>query len=145
MTKTELEQYIKLKKEVLTIQRRIDKLEGKNVPVVAGKVQSSMDDFPYMRTHVTVQMYEPGANDAVNKAIDILNKRLDRCNAQMVDIEQFIDKIPDSELRNIFHLRYIEGMKLKEIAAEVNEDLSGIGKKITAYLQLSNNSKKSVI
>lgn len=135
MTKKELEQYIKLKKEIDTIGKRLEKLYEKEPPEVAGKVQASSDGFPWLRYRVTVQMYEPKANAELNKTIDILRERLERCDKQMKDVEEFIDNIPDSELRNIFELRYIEGLKLREIADRVNLDLSVVGKKITAYLR----------
>lgn len=135
MTKKELEQYTKLKREIESIGKRYDKLCAKEVPEVAGKVQASENGFPWMRYRMTVQMYEPKANDEINKIINILRERLERCDRQMKEVEQFISSISDSELRNIFELRYIEGLKLKEIADRVNLDLSVVGKKITAYLR----------
>lgn len=145
MTKKELEQYCKLKREIAIINKRLDSLRDRDVPVVAGKVMASGKEFPYLPGRVSVQMCDPKVNEAISRTIDILSERLVRCNVLMFEIEEFINGIRDSELRQIFTLRYIEGMKLKDIAAEVDEDLSGVGKKITAYLQLSNNSKKSVL
>ncbi|MGN0506651.1 MAG: sigma-70 family RNA polymerase sigma factor [Lachnospiraceae bacterium] len=145
MEKKDLEQYCKLKREVKSLWDRLNKLEHKEIPEVSGKVQASETDFPYLPYGVSVKMYEPKTNDAINKTIGILKKRLEQCNTEMLKVEQFIDRIPDSELRLIFQMRYIDGKKLREVAMELNEDLSGIGKKITAYLKVSNNSKKSVI
>lgn len=145
MTKNELEQYCKLKKEVAGLTRRLDKLQSKEVPVVAGKVLSSDSVFPYLSHRVGVEMYDPGISDKLNETIALLQKRLSDCAEQMLRVESFISTISDSELRQIFQLRYIDGRKLRDIAAELNQDLSGIGKKITAYLQLSNNSKKSML
>lgn len=145
MEKKDLEQYCKLKREVKSLWDRLNKLEHKEIPEVSGKVQASEKDFPYLTYGVTVKMYEPKINDAINKTISILKKKLEQCNTEMLKIEQFIDRIPDSELRLIFRMRYIDGLKLREIAIELNEDLSGVGKKINAYLKISNNSKKTVI
>lgn len=145
MTKTELEQYCKLKKEVKTLMWRLDKLQGKDVPVVAGKVQSSDSDFPFLPLRVSVEMHDPAINSKVKETVTLLQTRLKKCTEQMLRTEEFIDDIPDSELRQIFELRYIDGMKLRDISKELNQDLSGIGKKITAYLQVSNNSKKSML
>jgi len=143
--KEELEQYCKLKKEIGYLRNRLDRLYGRDIPVVAGKVQASERSYPCIRKHVSVQMYEPVANDKLNEAITILEERQRRCNEKMLEIERYIDSIRDSELRQIFEMRYIEGMKLREIAEQMNLDLSGIGKKITSYLQVSNNSKKSML
>ena len=145
MTKKELEQYSKLKKEIGTLECKIDKLREKDIPVVMGVVQSSEPYFPYLPCRMAVKMYEPKQADTIEQLLDILEKRVERCNEEMIKIEKFIDQIADSELRQIFEWRYMEGKKLREIAKEFNQDLSGIGKKITSYLQLSNNSKKNVI
>lgn len=145
MDKKELEQYCKLKKEIGYLRNRLDRLYGRDIPVVAGKVQASERSYPCIRKHVSVQMYEPVANDKLNEAIAILEERQRRCSEKMLEVERYIDRIEDGELRQIFEMRYIEGMKLREIAEQMNLELSGIGKKITSYLQVSNNSKKSVL
>ena len=145
MTKKELEQYCKLKKEVAYPQRRLDKLYDKDIPEISGKVQASDPEYPCIRKSVSVQMYEPKANDELNKVIAILEERQRKGEEKMLEVERYIDKIEDAELRQIFEMRYMEGKKLHEIADALNQDLSGIGKKITAHLQLSNNSKKSML
>lgn len=145
MTKKELEQYCKLKKEVAYLQRRLDRLYDKDIPEISGKVQASDPEYPCIRKSVSVQMYEPKANDELNKVIALLEERQRRGEEKMLEVERYIDKIEDAELRQIFEMRYMEGKKLHEIADALNQDLSGIGKKITAHLQLSHNSQKSVL
>lgn len=145
MTKEGLEQYCKLKKEIAYLQKRLDKLYEKEVPVVSGKVQASEPQYPCIMRRVSVKMHDPEVNDSRKKIIALLGEREQRCNEKILEIEKYIDSIEDSELRQLFELRYIEGMKLREIADVMNLELSGIGKKITAYLQLSNNSKKTVL
>lgn len=145
MTKKELEQYCKLKKEVAYLQRRLDKLYDKDIPEISGKVQASAPEYPCIMRGVAVQMYEPKANDELNKVIALLEDRQRRCEEKMLEVERYIDKIEDAELRQIFEMRYMEGMKLEVIAETLNQERSGIGKKITAYLQLSHNSQKSML
>lgn len=145
MTKEELKQYRKLVKEITYLEKELNKLYDKPVQEIAGKVQASAPEYPCIRKSVSVQMFEPKANAARRKTIAILEDRKRRCEKTKLEIERYIDKIKDSELRLIFRMRYVQGKKLKEIADALNQDLSGIGKKITAYLQLSNNSKKSVL
>lgn len=145
MTKNELGQYIKLKKEIGVLEGRISKLQAREVPEVAGKVQSTSKDFPWIPVRVSVQMYSPKINDEINKNIKLLEQRLERSWQQCREIEAYIDRIQDSELRMIFQMRYIEGMKLREIADKVNLDLSVVGKKITGYLQFAKNAKNEVV
>lgn len=145
MTKNELEQYCKLKKEIAYLKRRLDRLYDKEVPEISGKVQASAPEYPCIRKSVAVQMYEPKANDARNEVITLLKDRQRRCEEKMLEVERYIDKIEDAELRQIFEMRYMEGRKLREIADEVNLDLSVVGKKITAYIEFANNAKKKVV
>ena len=141
MTKEELEQYIKLKREIGSLDKRLDKLFDKDIPVVSGKVTASSKEFPYTPYHVSVQMEDPKMSDEVNKTIRLLEDRKKRCNEAMLKVEQFIDQIQDSELRQIFEYRYIDGMKLKDIAKIVSLDLSVVSKKITDYLNLQKKQK----
>lgn len=145
MTKKELEQYCKLKKEIAYLQRRVDRLYDKEVPEVSGKVQASAPEYPCIMKRVSVRMNDPKMVYEQKKVIALLEDRQRRCEEKMLEVEQYIDKIEDAELRQIFEMRYMEGRKLREIADVLNQDLSGIGKKITVHLQLSNNSKKSVL
>ena len=145
MTKQELEQYCKLKKEVAYLQGRLDKVRDKDVPEISGKVQASAPEYPCLRKSVTVLINEPKASAARREAIAILENRQRRCEEKMLQVERYIDKIEDAELRQIFEMRYMEGMKLEKIAEVLNQERSGIGKKITAHLQLSHNSQKSVL
>ncbi len=145
LTKEELEQYIKLKREIGSLNKRLDKLFDKDIPIIAGKITASSKDFPYTPYHVSVEMEDPKLADEVNKTIRLLEDRKERCSLLMLRIEQFIDQIKDSELRQVFEYRFIDGMKLKDIAKIVNLDLSVVGKKISNYLKLANNAKKTVI
>jgi len=90
-------------------------------------------------------MHEPKACDELKKVIALLKDRQRRCEEKMLEVERYIDKIEDAELRQIFEMRYMEGKKLEEIAETLNQERSGVGKKITAHLQLSHNSQKSVL
>lgn len=134
MTKEDLEQYCKLEREIAYLQRRLDKLYDKEVPEISGKVQASSPEFPCIMRRVTVKMYEPKAEAARNEVIALLEDRQRRCEEKMLEVEQYIDKIEDAELRQIFEMRYMEGKKLHEIAEKLNQERSGIGKKIRNYL-----------
>lgn len=134
-----------MKQEQELLLRRIKALQAKDVPIVAGKVKASSREFPYTEYRVGVQMYEPVEADRINRMIQIYKERQKKVEQQMLEIETFIDGIEDAEIRQIFEMRFIEGRKLREIADAVNRDLSGIGKKVNSFLQLSKNSKKSVL
>lgn len=134
MTESELKQYQSLLREIDNQERRIDALYGREVPVVAGKVNASSKYFPYTPIRVSVQMEDPVISSEIDKLVKQKKKRIEECWKQAHEIEQFIKAIPDSELRQIFEYRYIDGLKLREIGEMFNRDWSGIGKKIRDYL-----------
>lgn len=142
MDKGRLKQYGALKKELQMLDDKLDKLykRQENVPEVMGKVTGSSKDFPYTQVRTTVRMAEPKENDAIKKLIRIKEQRREQVNDLIVEIEEFIVGIPDSETRQIFELTYLEGKKQREVAEEVGLEQSSISKRITAFLQLSYNS-----
>ncbi len=131
MDKQDLMEYQKLKREQMLLFRRIKALQAKDVPIVAGKVKASSREFPYTEHRVSVQMHEPVEIARINRMMQIYKERQKKVEQQMLEIEIFIDSIEDAEMR--------------QIADAVNRDLSGIGKKVNSFLQLSKNSKKSVL
>ncbi|WP_286810363.1 hypothetical protein [Bacteroides sp. Phil13] len=141
MTKEELEQYVHLYREIGQIQVSIDRLSSKNIPVVAGKVKASSKYFPYTEYRVDVPIETPEIADKVNELIKLKERRLDHCVNQMLDIERFVDDIKDSELRQIFELRYIEGKRMQEVADVVHLDRSVVSRKISNYCNLHTKSQ----
>lgn len=144
MDKKKLSQLRPLKKELELIDRKLDRLyeRQENVPVVMGKVTGSSKDFPYVEVRTSVLMDEPKEADEIERQIRIREKRREQVESLITEIEQFIAEIPDSRDRQIFELRYIEGMKQKDVAEYMGMERSSISKIITAVLQLSHNSQK---
>lgn len=137
MDKGRLKQYRALKKELQMLDDKLDKLyeRQENVPEVMGKVTGSSNDFPYTQVRTTVRMAEPKENDAIKKLIRIKEQRREQVNDLIVEIEEFIAGIPDSETRQIFELTYLEGKKQREVAEQLGYTKGRISQKITQYLK----------
>lgn len=142
MDKKKLERYKPLKRELLMIDKQINRLEERReeLPVVMGKVQSSDHEFPYTERRVSVQMYEPKEAYKIDREIVRKRARKRQIEEEMNGIESFISAMPEGEDRQVFELYYLEGMKQREVADIVGLEQSSISKKITTYLQLSYNS-----
>ena len=69
-----------------------------------------------------------------------LGKELPKAERKKLEIEHFVEGIPDPELRLIFRYRFLDGMKLSDIGDKLMMDRSNVGKKINAFLKLSHNS-----
>lgn len=130
----ELKQLRQLKREIMRIDKAIHKLQSKDVPIVAGKVRGSSKDFPYTEVRTSVLMYEPKANDALNKLICLKEDRRQKAQEQVIEIEEFISGISDSETRQIFEMYFQEGMKQSEIAEKMGIERSTVSKRITGYI-----------
>ncbi len=145
MDKQDLMEYQKLKREQALLLRRIKALQAKDVPIVTGKVKASSREFPYTEHRVSVQMHEPVESDRIKRMMQIYKERQKKVEQQMLEIETFIDGIDDTEIRQIFELRFIEGQKQEQIAKVMHLERSSVSRKISAYFQLSHNSQKSML
>ncbi|MCX4317776.1 MAG: hypothetical protein OSJ52_14260 [Lachnospiraceae bacterium] len=135
MTEKELKDYRKLCREVDDLRQRLEKEKNREIPVVSGKVRGSMREFPYIETHVGVELYEPEAMEVSLERIRRYQTKLLEVERKKLEIEQFVEEIPDPELRLIFRLRFLDGMRLADIGDRLAMDRSWIGKRIRKYLE----------
>ena len=141
MDKQSLMGYQKLKREQVHLLRRIEALQKKEVPVVMGKVKASSRDFPYLEHRISVQMDEPVESDRIKRMFRIYRERQEKIGQQMLQIEEFINGIDDTEIRQIFELRFIEGQKQEQIAKVMHLETSSVSRKISAYMACSHHLK----
>ena len=117
--------------------KAIDKLYDRaaQVPTVLGKVIGSSHDFPYTKVRTTVQIDEPKEADEIERRLRIRKERQEQIRMSVLEIEQFITGIPDSNARQIFEMAYIEGIKQHEIADEVGYSRGRVSQIIDQYLK----------
>lgn len=125
MTKEDLKQYRSLQREREQIQKKIERYERKAaaVPIIKDKVQSSAKEFPYIRTHVTVDAPEPKAYSAWRRLIIIEKRKQIQVLEQLIQIEEFIQQIEDSRTRQIIGMVYVDGKTMEEAGREF--DITG--------------------
>lgn len=100
-----------------------------------GKVSGSCRDFPYTEVRTSVQMLDPVENDRVNR--EIRGKQAEKILVQMEleEIEQYIAKIEDGEIREIFELSFLQGIKQELISKELGYTQGRISQIISSYLK----------
>ncbi len=145
MTEKELNQYRRLISEAEDLQHRIDKLYDKDIDTTHSTVRGSSKSFPFIEFHFGVWVDDPEQVADRDKMIAIYQDRLKYARSEAMKIEQFIKNILDSELRQIFEYRYIDGMKLMDVGDIMGMDRSGIGKKIRTYLNFPTIPIKPII
>lgn len=138
MTEYELIQYRAIKNEIEDLSFRIKKLEEMGVPMISDRVKGSSKHFPYIEKHFYITGVDTQANERRKKWIEELqrkrNSKLEELLEMECQIHDYIYTIPDSEIRLIFTLRYIDGLSQEEIGMKLHMDRSGVSKRITKYL-----------
>lgn len=113
MTKQELEEIFYIKKEIMDLEERINKIEEQS-SMVADAVQKG-----YKRRAIIFGI-------DVKRAYKLQSnyERLQKFKIMLVDkqckIENYIETIPFSEIRQIFRYRYLNAMNWIQVAHEMN-------------------------
>lgn len=136
MDKKTLSGYRKDKKELVAVEKTLTRLEEQldNVPVVMGKVSMSRRSFPYIESHMTVQMTEPNECERISKRIREKEKRRDVLLVRIASVEEFIDNMPNGIDKEIFEMWFLDGMSQKEIGETVGLERSAVSKRVDRYL-----------
>lgn len=137
MDRARLRQYRALKRELESLEDTIERLLDKEmeIPTVKGKVTASGLEWPYIKQHVTVEMVEPKAADAIKRQIWIKKIRKREAECLAAEIEEFIAGIPDSTNRQIFELVFLEGKTMQETGEQLGYTKGRISQKISEVLK----------
>lgn len=135
MTKEELEEVFHLPKEIKQIEERIDKIK-KQSEMVSDVVQNGYKRHAVIYGVDIMRKYRIEKNE--NKLIEFKQK----LEATIKEIENYIETIKNSELRQIFRYRYLDGFELHKVASEMNEKYKtdkysddNVRKRIDRYLE----------
>ena len=136
MTKNDLKSYRKKQRDIHALEVHIHALEqaAERVPVVKDKVQSSMKDFPYTPTHITVDAPDPRAYTKLQRAIIKQRRLKDDMIGELLRLDTFIYSIKDERAQAIIIERYINGDKLKDVAIRYDMTEQGVLKIINKTL-----------
>lgn len=66
--------------------------------------------------------------------------RLEKLKADCEETEQWVEDIPDSQMRRIFRMYYLDGMTYRQIANKMHMDKSTVGRKIDVFLKVAPNA-----
>lgn len=112
MTKEKLIQYCDLKEEVKKLEKRIDRLK-KQSDMVADVVQNG-----YKR-HAVICGYDYNRSYKLDLLELTLQQRYNEALEAQIEIEDWINTIPKSNIRQIFEHRYIDNMSWIQIQCEM--------------------------
>lgn len=113
MDKKLLSQYSDLQKEIPKLRKRIEKLE-KQTSMASDVVQNG-----YKR-HAVIYGFDIIRGNKLNQLKETLVMREAKALIQQTEIEEYINTIDKSDIRQIFEHRYIDGMNWIQIQIAMN-------------------------
>lgn len=137
MNKEKLNMYKPNKKELVLINRQLDRLNDRleEVPVIQGKVSGSSKDYPYIESHVTVQMAEPKAASAIKDRIREKKKRKAWLEAEISEVEEFISAMPNGIEKQVFEMVYLDDMSQEDAAEMIGYTQARVSQIINSVLK----------
>lgn len=135
LTKQQLESYQSNQRLIRRWQTKLQEEQERELPIVSGKVVGSDKEYPYIERRFTVAMSEPTELAKSKLRIETLKKKIDQARKEMDQVERFINQIEDKRTREIFSYRYLDGLKVTEIAKQINYTHGRISQIISDFLK----------
>lgn len=135
MTIKELSQLYWLNREIELDKQKLDELED----LVSGPKAQKLDGMPHMSG------YGDALARSVAEIVDlkaIIAAKQQQCIYERNRLERYIDSIPDSLTRQIFSLRFINGLSWEQVAEHIGgwNTESGVKKRCYRYLKQENKT-----
>lgn len=128
MTKKRLEAYRSEKQEIIELRYKLHHLEAEDF-TGNDVIMDYRSGFPMPQSVVGTDI---GAYFArMNRLISEISRLEQRCQ----EVEQWIERIPDSTTRRIFRMYYEDGQGQRAIAKQLHIDRSLVSKRISNYIK----------
>lgn len=135
MTLEELKEYKNICHRIKQLDKKIMQEECKEIEIVKGKVVGSSPRFPYIETHMSVEMYEPKKSDESIRKKLLYEHEREKLIQQKEIIEDYIESISDIQLKTILHYVIIDGKTLSETGKEIGYSKGRISQIIKKFLK----------
>ena len=141
--KNVLEQYSSIKKEIADIERmiaesnsKIKKFEKQVVSDTVTGTRSDLTTGPIKITGIAQKQIDK-ENELNRNRIQKMKRFKKRLEKLVVEVEEYIQKIPESEIRRIARFRYIDSLEWRQVAVRMGKGYSETScrKKIERFLQ----------
>lgn len=133
MTKEELFKLTKIKSEIEQLKTQIDNIEPEHsIDMVTG----SSIEFPYTKHSIKLEGYDYITYESkVNRIRNRLSKKLIELTDEKDKLTEYIYNLKDSDLRQIFIYRYIDGLIWNEIGKKMNYSFETVKKKHNEFIK----------
>ena len=125
MTRQQLKQFKYLKNEIKMLREQIDNLKA---GIVSDVVEGSESEFPYTKRRFTIIGVDCEEYERKSKRLQRrLQRRVDELMDLLEEINEYIEGIDDSLLRQIISLRHVNGLTWDQVAASIGGGNTGDG------------------
>lgn len=133
----QLERYLSQKEEIRELQYKLEHL-GEGDSLVGNSTI-----FDYTTGFPRPQAVVGHDHEREQRLRERYKTRLEKLEADCEETEQWIENIPDSQMRRIFRMYYLDGETQQKIGERLHIERSTVSKKIEAFLKVSHKSHNS--
>lgn len=125
MTREKLEDYKSKKAEIQELEAKLRDLPGSESLIGNSVVMDYRKGYPQPQSVVGYDY------DLERRRRENWEKRLNSLKAEVTEVEEWIEMIPDSLTRRIFRMYYCDDMKQNKIAKKVNMSQQAVSSKLS--------------
>ncbi len=137
MTKEFLEEYKSKKAEIAELQYKLLHINDGDIMMCNDTILNYRKGYPVPEAVFGVDW------DKLHRTEKRYEKRIEVLTKECAEVEEFIESIPDSLLRRIFRMYYVDGMTQKAISNIMHMDRSRISRKIDDFIKNAHKAQKA--
>ena len=120
MTLKDFEQIIYVRNEIKELSKRLKKVSGSNF------VADWVNDYSTGEARpISISGYDIADPEKVKKILILLERQKESLEDMVFEAEHFIASLPDSKIRMLLTLRFIEGLEWNEAAKRTYKKMTG--------------------
>lgn len=137
MTKKKLEDYRNKKAEIKELQYKLSHLGAGDSLIGNDVIMDYRKGYPIPQSIVGYDF------EKEQRLRTLYEKREKKLQEECLEVEMWIEDIPDSMIRRIFRMHYVDDMTQKEISKIIHLDRSRVSRKIDEYLKNAHKAQKA--
>lgn len=103
-----------IRKEIKKTKEKLKKLEEKDTELY--EVEESYKRPPFTKHNITIKSQTKKTRDSISKYKSILQERHNNLLDAKIEVEEFINELPNARLQRIFEMKHIDNYSWTKIA-----------------------------
>lgn len=134
MDKQRLEAYRSNKAEIAELKHKLATLAGSESLVGSSVILDCRKGYPQPQSVVGYDY------DLERRRRERWEKQIGKLQAEVDEVETWIEAIPDGLTRRCFRMVYVDGLTQRRVAKKLHMDKSTVGRKIDGFLKVAPNA-----